>query len=103
MMGLFTGFSVISGIEILYWLWFKIIFHQKDHEVAPEDEKAVESLSKEVQSMKSELKAFESVKSELEEIKMRLKGHSDDPKAGLYFDAIFNDVEAQRDINANTK
>ena len=25
MMGLFTGFSVISGIEILYWLWFKVI------------------------------------------------------------------------------
>ena len=24
MMGLFTGFSVISGIEILYWLWFKV-------------------------------------------------------------------------------
>ena len=25
MMGLFTGFSVISGIEILYWLWFKVM------------------------------------------------------------------------------
>ena len=24
MMGLFTGFSVISAIEILYWLWFKV-------------------------------------------------------------------------------
>ena len=31
MMGLFTGFSVISAIEILYWLWFKVILHEKDH------------------------------------------------------------------------
>ena len=25
MMGLFTGFSLISGLEIIYWLWFKVI------------------------------------------------------------------------------
>ena len=25
MMGLFTGFSLISGLEILYWLWFKVM------------------------------------------------------------------------------
>ena len=31
MMGLFTGFSVISAIEILYWLWFKVLLHEKDH------------------------------------------------------------------------
>ena len=24
-MGLFTGFSVISGIEIIYWIWFKVL------------------------------------------------------------------------------
>ena len=24
MMGLFTGFSLISGLEIIYWLWFKV-------------------------------------------------------------------------------
>ena len=29
---LILGFSVISGIEILYWLWFKILFHKKDVE-----------------------------------------------------------------------
>ena len=23
-MGLFTGFSVISSIELLYWIWFKV-------------------------------------------------------------------------------
>ena len=53
-MGLFTGFSVISGIEIIYWIWFKVlllqahnrvfivcfpqvIFHKKD-QVAPIEE-----------------------------------------------------------------
>lgn len=30
MLGLFTGFSLISGFEILYWLWFKVILHDKD-------------------------------------------------------------------------
>ena len=33
MLGLFTGFSLLSGFEILYWLWFKIIIHSKDQEV----------------------------------------------------------------------
>ena len=31
---------------------------------------------------------------ELNEIKVRLKGHSD-PKAGVFFDAIFTDPEAK--------
>ena len=35
MLGLFTGFSVISGIEVLYWLWFKVVFHKHDTEVTP--------------------------------------------------------------------
>ena len=26
MMGLFTGFSLISGLEIIYWLWFKVMY-----------------------------------------------------------------------------
>ena len=30
MLGLFTGFSLISGFEIIYWLWFKVILHDKD-------------------------------------------------------------------------
>ena len=29
MMGLFTGFSLISGLEILYWLWFKVRKNKK--------------------------------------------------------------------------
>ena len=28
-MGLFTGFSVISGIELLYWIIFKVMFFAK--------------------------------------------------------------------------
>ena len=26
-MGLFTGFSVISSIELLYWIWFKVVIY----------------------------------------------------------------------------
>ena len=40
---------------------------------------------------------MEGLQSEVDELKMRLKnGHGDDPKAGMFFDAIFNDVEAQQ-------
>jgi len=35
-MGLFTGFSVISSIELLYWIWFKVIFHKKDENPSKE-------------------------------------------------------------------
>ena len=35
----------------------------------------------------------------MKEIITKLKGHTEDLKAGLYFDAIFNDVEAQSEIN----
>ena len=37
MLGLFTGFSVISGIEILYWLWFKVVLHKNDVEPIDDD------------------------------------------------------------------
>ena len=37
MLGLFTGFSVISGVEILYWLFFIILCKKKNNvEVDPE-------------------------------------------------------------------
>ena len=36
MLGLFTGFSVISGVEILYWLFFIILCKKKGH-VDPEN------------------------------------------------------------------
>ena len=35
MLGLFTGFSVISGVEILYWLFF-VILCRKRNEIDPE-------------------------------------------------------------------
>ena len=35
---LILGFSLISGFEMLYWLLFKILFHKKDQQVAPEEE-----------------------------------------------------------------
>ena len=91
MMGLFTGFSVISGIEILYWLWFKVLLHRADR-VGPEQE---EESCNECKQLKEE---FKGLKNEVEELRMKMKQahHADDPKAGLYFDAIFNDVESQQ-------
>ena len=50
MLGLFTGFSVISFLEILYWLTFKVILH-KD-EIEPEQE----DLQKKVNKMEDEQK-----------------------------------------------
>ena len=49
MMGLFTGFSVISGIEVLYWLWFKVVFHKHDAEVIPEQN----NISKKIEELKN--------------------------------------------------
>ena len=52
MMGLFTGFSVISGIEILYWLWFKVLFHKHDVEVKPEAKETSENNDEEIAALK---------------------------------------------------
>ena len=80
-----AGFSVISGIEVLYWIWFKVLFSRKNT-IAPVEE------DKEKKEMKEEIKAL---KNDMMELKMRLKSHAEDPKVSVYFDAIFNDVEAQ--------
>ena len=37
MMGLFTGFSLISGLEIIYWLWFKVSHSHNDNEYIAEN------------------------------------------------------------------
>ena len=66
MMGLFTGFSVISGIEVLYWLWFKVVFHKHDVEVKPEGE----NISKKIEEIKE--KNDEEIKS----LKVRLTNKS---------------------------
>ena len=54
MMGLFTGFSVISALEIMYWLWFKVLLHK--NEVEPTDD----DIQQEVQNLKSELEKNDS-------------------------------------------
>ena len=89
MMGLFTGFSVISLLEILYWLWFKVIFHQKN-EVVPE--KKSENDTK----VDILMEKYEQLQIEMDELKMTMKKkHSEDEKMNAYFDAIFYDIEAQ--------
>ena len=92
MMGLFTGFSVISGIEILYWLWFKVVFHRKN-EVGPTEEYSEDQ--SEIGKLKKQMMLLQN---EMNDMKMRIKNsHSvDDPKAGVFFDAIFNDIESQQ-------
>ena len=94
MMGLFTGFSVISGLEIMYWLWFKVLLHAKEVEPVDED------LQKQFDELKNENeKEINSLKMELQEVKMKLKGcQSGDPKAGAFFDAIFIDPEAKESL-----
>ena len=87
MMGLFTGFSVISGIEIIYWLWFKVLLHKNS--VEPEQERQE---SEECRQLREEMKEM---RNDIQELRINVK-QSQDPKAGLYFDAIFNDVEAQK-------
>ena len=60
MMGLFTGFSVISGIEILYWLWFKVVLHKDEIEPAEEDLKEkVNNLQSELVKSDEKLKTLE--------------------------------------------
>ena len=78
MMGLFTGFSVISGLEILYWLWFKVLIHKKT------------SIAPALQSNESE-----------EDIKQVRRAWSD-KKSGIFFDALFNAIEAQ-DVHTENK
>ena len=97
MMGLFTGFSVISGFEILYWVWFKVLFHKKDVQVAPETDKD-EKTEKPADNIDDIANKMDAMRSDLDEMKMRMKNfpHIEDPKAGLFFDAIFNDLEAQQ-------
>lgn len=54
MMGLFTGFSVISALEIMYWLWFKVLLHKNVVEPLDDD------IQQEVQHLKSELEKNDS-------------------------------------------
>lgn len=74
MLGLFTGFSVISGIEVLYWLWFKVVFHKHDAEVSPsrnDINKKIDDLENKNESQIKELK----VKSVLANVFIYIKGY----------------------------
>ena len=86
-MGLFTGFSVISGMEIIYWLWFKVLLHKRNavSPSAPTDQPE-EDLKQKVDNLQNEL---QDIKSQLQ------RARFGDKKSALFFDAIFNDVEAQ--------
>ena len=60
MLGLFTGFSVISGIEILYWLWFKVVLHKDEIEPVEVDLKEkVTNLQSELGKSDEKLKTLE--------------------------------------------
>ena len=87
MLGLFTGFSVISGMEIIYWLWFKVLLHKRNS-VSPSDptDQKEEDLKQKVDNLQNEL---QDLKSQLQ------RARFGDKKSAIFFDAIFNDVEAQ--------
>ena len=89
MIGLFTGFSVISGLEIIYWIWFKVLFQKKKVE-----QKEVKSC-KDCQKLRDDYD--ENMKRIDNELKLlQFKAKSSEFEAGAFFDAIFNDVEAQK-------
>ena len=87
MMGLFTGFSVISGLEIIYWLWFKVLIHKRNSvEPAPPPDESQEDIRQKV----------DNIQKVLQDIKVKLqREHFGDKKSAIFFDAIFNDIEAQ--------
>ena len=89
MAGLFTGFSVISGFEIVYWLWFKVLLHKKDNKVEPIDDLE----EGKIDEVKIEI---ESLRAEVEELTRKMKvTHFEEEKVGMAFDAIFNDPAAE--------
>ena len=91
MMGLFTGFSVISGMEIIYWLWFKVVFNKKS-KVAPEEENdTVKKLRHEVATLRKE---FADMKLKVKIQQKEQENHKNSTEK--YFDAIFNDMESEQ-------
>ena len=73
MLGLFTGFSLISGLEVLYWLWFKIVLHDPDQadtrEVTP-----VTSISVDEKMMdKESLVSVKELRQKMSEMEMKIE------------------------------
>ena len=75
MAGLFTGFSLISGLEIIYWLWFKVLFHRKDAEVSPVSPSSVINVGENSDEMKILVKELRSKLGDLEAKVERLERH----------------------------
>ena len=105
MMGLFMGFSVISGVEILYWLFFIILCKKKGH-VDPENtgvlsydskvkenekiKQLEEKFMKQVQETDKQKEQIGDLEKKFEILQMIQKqSEFGDSHAGSFFDAIF--------------
>ena len=98
MIGLFVGFSVISGIEILYWLFFIILckiknnvevdLEKTDLGMCDKDWKA--KFLKQEEDMKKQNEKVDDLEKKFEMFQMFQK-HSEfgDSNAGSFFDALF--------------
>ena len=73
MMGLFTGFSFISGLEIMYWLWFKVVLHGNEIEPEPEEDPKDEEFSTMKEEMSSQKISTEGLQAEVQTIKVAKK------------------------------
>lgn len=92
MAGLFTGFSVISGFEILYWLWFKVILHKKDNKVDHKEDTGDVTDEENIDDVKINV---EKLMAQVEELTIKMKAaQAGEEKVGMAFDAIFNDPAA---------
>ena len=104
MMGLFIGFSVISGIEILYWLFFIILCKKKGHVDPEKTEDICEDCKKESENMKhleeklmKQKEETEKQRGQIEDLEKKFEifqiiqkqSEFGDSHAGSFFDAIF--------------
>ena len=103
MLGLFTGFSVVSGFEIVYWLFFKILFHktkpgvdpQKQKDLCDECEKRAED-EEENKTLRDKVSKQEARLEELEKGFTILKQmQMDGSRPGAFFDAIFKEKSSK--------
>ena len=92
MIGLFMGFSVISGVEILYWIFFKVVFHKKDIKV----EKEPNEMNVKIYELKKEI---DDLKNWRDHVQLYVTGDQNkDPKVRKMFDMIFNDSQGNLKI-----
>ena len=104
MMGLFTGFSVISGLEILYWLWFKVLIHKKNSVApTPQSDESEEDPKQNVDN-KQKLRNMKALVGRGRRTRTWTKVHRAwrYKNSGLFFDALCNDFEKQ-DVSSENK